>query len=75
MTIAFLAVGPGLAIAGLLALRDPVEQISIAVGASFAIDTLVAISLLYLELYSYELAFGIVAGYAVPRRATTVAGT
>ena len=62
VTIAFLAFAPGIAIAGLLALRDPVEQISIAVGASFAIDTLVAISLLYLELYSYELAFGIVAG-------------
>ena len=61
VTIAFLAFGPGLAIAGLLALRDPVEQISIAIGASFAIETLVAITLFYLEVYSYELAFGIIA--------------
>jgi len=72
VTIAFLAFGPGLAIAGLLALRDPVEQISIAIGASFAIETLVAITLFYLEVYSYELAFGIVAGITIAALAAGV---
>lgn len=62
VTIAFLLVGPGLAVAELVHVRGAVEQVSLAIGASLAIDTLVAVGLMYLGSYSYELAFGIIAG-------------
>jgi hypothetical protein len=61
VTIAFLLVGPGLALAELMHIRGVVEQISIAIGASLAVDTLVAVGLMYLGRYTYELAFGIIA--------------
>lgn len=60
LVLAFLLFGPGLAIAELLGVRGPVAQLALAVGASLAIDTIVATALLYLEQYSYELAFAIV---------------
>ena len=61
VTLAFLLLGPGLALADVLRVDDALQRLSLAIGASLAIDTLVAVGLLYVERYSYELAFGIVA--------------
>lgn len=63
VALAFLGLGPGLAVVGLLQIRDPVQQVALAVAASFAIDTVVAVTLLYLEAYSVGLAFAIVAAF------------
>jgi hypothetical protein len=59
--LAFLGFGPGAAITGLLQMRDPVAQLALAAAASLAIDVLVAVSLLYLAIYTYQLGFAIVA--------------
>lgn len=57
----FLLFGPGLAIAVLLQIRDPFQQLALAPATSLALDTIVAVTLLYIQIYSYELAFAIVA--------------
>ncbi|MEA2221551.1 MAG: hypothetical protein QOJ35_4177 [Solirubrobacteraceae bacterium] len=60
LVLAFLVFGPGLAIAELLHVDDLAEQIALIAGASLAIDTLVSVGLLYLGVYTYQLAFAIV---------------
>jgi hypothetical protein len=65
VVLAFLLVGPGLAIAELLHVDDLAEQLTLTVGASLAIDTLVSVGVLYLGVYTYELAFAIVLAITV----------
>lgn len=57
----FLLFGPGLAIAVLLQIRDPFQQLALAPATSLALDTIVAVTLLHIQIYSYELAFAITA--------------
>lgn len=60
LVLAFLLFGPGLAIAEVLDIRDPVQQIGIAVGVSLAVDTIASVTLLYTGLFSAELAFAVI---------------
>ena len=60
LTIAFLLFGPGLAVTDLLEIEDLAQRISIAIGASLAIDTLVAVVLLYSGLFSAKAVCAIV---------------
>jgi hypothetical protein len=57
----FLFFGPGIAVTGLLRMPDLVQRFALAAAASLAIDVLVAVALLYLAIYTYELGFAIVA--------------
>ena len=59
--LVFLFFGPGLALTGLLQMRDPVQRFALAVAASLAVVVIVAVTLLYLGIYTYELGFAIVA--------------
>jgi hypothetical protein len=63
VALAFLLVGPGLAITELLAIEDPVMRLAIASGASLALDTLVAVALLYAHHFSPELALVLLVGF------------
>ncbi len=62
LTLGFLVFGPGLALAELLEISDAVQRIAVATGASLALETLVAVSLLYAGLFSTEAAVAIVVG-------------
>ena len=59
--LVFLFFGPGIALTGLLQMRDPVQRLALAAAASLAVDVIVAVTLLYLGIYTYELGFAIVA--------------
>ncbi len=65
LTLVFVLFVPGLALTELLAIRDPVQQLALATGASLAIETLVAIALLYAGLFSAVVALAIVFGLTV----------
>jgi uncharacterized membrane protein len=60
LALAFLLFGPGLALGELLDVREPVQRLALATGASIALETLVGVGLLYAGAYSAELAFVIV---------------
>jgi hypothetical protein len=60
LALAFLLFCPGLALAELLDVREPVLQLALATGASLALETLVGVALLYAGVYSAELAFAVV---------------
>lgn len=60
LVLGFLLFVPGLAIAELLGIREPLRQLAIAAGASLAVETLVGIGLLYAGLFSARSAFAIV---------------
>jgi len=62
LTIAFLLFGPGLALAELLEIEDPVQRLALATAASLAVETLVAVVLLYAERFSALGVCGIVVG-------------
>ena len=62
LTFGFLLFGPGLARAELLEIDDPVQRLALATGASLAIETLVAVTLLYWGLFRPVAALAIVAG-------------
>lgn len=62
LTLAVFLFVPGLALAELLEIRDPVQRLAIATGASLAIETLVAVALLYAGLFSAEAASAVVVG-------------
>ncbi len=65
LVLGFLLLGPGLALAGLLELRDPVAELTIAVALSIAIDGLVAGVGLYAHAWSPERTLVIVAAVAI----------
>ena len=69
----FMLFGPGLACCELLRVRDPVQQLAIAVGISFGVDTVVATTLLYAGVLSGELAFAIILGITAAALAASVA--
>lgn len=60
LALGFLLFCPGLALGELLAVREPVQRLALATGASLAVETLVGVALLYAGAYSAALAFAIV---------------
>jgi len=62
VTLAFFLFVPGLALAELLMIRDPVHRLAIATSASLAIETLVAVALIYAGVFSAEAASAVVVG-------------
>jgi hypothetical protein len=54
VVLVFLAVGPGLALVGLLGLDDPLEELLLVVGASLVLDLLVAEALVLAAAWSAE---------------------
>ncbi|MFN8173587.1 MAG: hypothetical protein U0T02_00810 [Solirubrobacteraceae bacterium] len=65
VVLAFLLLGPGLAVVGLLGLRDPVAEWTIALALSVVIDGLVAGIGLYAHAWSPERTLVIVAALTV----------
>jgi uncharacterized membrane protein len=72
LVLAFLLFGPGLALGELLELRDPVQRLAVATGASLALETIVGVALLYAGAYSPELVFAIVLGISAAVLAAAV---
>ena len=62
LTLGFLLFVPGLAITELLAITDVAQRVTLAIGASLALETLVAVSLRYSWLFSAEAAVDILVG-------------
>jgi uncharacterized membrane protein len=60
-SVGFLLFGPGLALAELLEIGDLAQRLTIATGASLALDTLLALGLVYAGAFSVGLAIGILA--------------
>jgi hypothetical protein len=54
VVLVFLAIGPGLALVGLLGLDDPLEELLLVVGASLVLDLLVAEALVLTGAWSVE---------------------
>lgn len=55
----FLAICPGMAVVRLLRLRDPWMEVALGTGASFALDVVVATTLLYFDRWSAGTALAI----------------
>jgi len=54
VVLVFLAIGPGLALVGLLGLDDPLEELMLVIGASLVLDLLVAEALVLAGAWSAE---------------------
>jgi hypothetical protein len=54
VVLLFLAVGPGLALVGILGLDDPLEELMLVIGASLVLDLLVAEALVLAGAWSAE---------------------
>lgn len=65
VVLAFLMLGPGLAVVGLLRLGDPVAELAIGVALSVVIDGLVASASMYAGVWSPEGFLIAVAGIAI----------
>jgi hypothetical protein len=75
LVLGFLLFGPGLALGELLELRDAVQRLAVATGASLALETIVALGLIYAGAYSPELGFAIVFGISAGALAAAVVRT
>jgi uncharacterized membrane protein len=73
LVLGFLLLVPGLALTELLGIDDPVQQLALAASASLAVETLVAVALLYAGQFSADLAFAIVAILTCAALAATTA--
>lgn len=62
LTVAFALFVPGLALAELLEIDDAMQRLAIAIGASIALETLVAIALLYTGLFSANAVSAVIFG-------------
>jgi uncharacterized membrane protein len=69
--LGFMLFVPGLAIAEMLGISDPLHRLAIATSASLAVETLVGLALLYAGLFTVERAFVII--YALSLLAVCVA--
>ena len=63
--LAFLALGPGLALVGLLGLPDPWQEVALVVGVSLALDVVVVGTLAYAGQRSSSPAFAILVAIAL----------
>jgi hypothetical protein len=73
LAVGFLLVGPGLAIAELLEIHDVALRVAIATGASLALETIVAVPLIYAGAYSATGAFAVVLAITAGASAAAVA--
>jgi uncharacterized membrane protein len=64
-SLLFLLFGPGLALAELLEIRDLARRFAIATPASLALETLLAVTLVYAGAFSIRLAITILAAFTV----------
>ncbi len=60
LVLAFLLFAPGLALAELLEMGDPIQRLALATAASLSMETIVAVVVLYAGLFSERLVFTIV---------------
>jgi uncharacterized membrane protein len=65
LVLGFLLFGPGLAVAELLEIREPMRQLAIAAGASLAVETLIGLALLYAGVFSAGLVFAIIVAVTI----------
>ena len=71
----FLLLGPGLAITGLLGLRDPLTELQLAVAASLTVDLLVAETLVLLDAWSVDAAMAALVSLAAAGACVRLART
>ncbi len=62
LLLSFMLFVPGLVVAELLEIPDPVQKLAIAAAASLAVETLIGTALVYARVFSAGLAFAIVVG-------------
>jgi len=65
VVLVFLAIGPGLALVGLLGLDDPLEEVMLVIGASLVLDLLVAEALVLTSAWSAEACMQLLMAVAV----------
>jgi len=65
VVLAFLAIGPGLALVGLLGLDDPLEELMMIVGASLVLDLLVAEALVLGSVWSADVCMQLLMAIAI----------
>jgi hypothetical protein len=65
VVLVFLAIGPGLALVGLLGLDDPLEECLLVVGASLVLDLLVAEALVLGSVWSAEACIQLLVAVAI----------
>jgi hypothetical protein len=65
VVLVFLALGPGMAFVPLLGLRDPVAELTLALGASLALDLVVAATMLYAGAWSPPASLAVLAALAL----------
>jgi uncharacterized membrane protein len=63
--LAFMLVGPGLALSDLIQTRDPWHRLLLAISGSLAVETLIAVALVYAGRFTPERAFAILAIFTV----------
>lgn len=74
LVLAFLVIGPGLAWARSLRLRDPIVLSTVAVALSLSLDALVACAMLYGGVWSPGAGFAVLAGLTLAGTAVTALG-
>lgn len=62
LALALVLLVPGLALGELLEVRDPVQRLALATGASLAIATLVATAMFYAGVYSVQAVSAVLVG-------------
>jgi hypothetical protein len=65
VALVFLALGPGMAFVPLLGLRDPVAELTVGVGVSFALDLAVAAPMRYAGAWSPGAILAVLCGLAL----------
>ncbi|MEA2253600.1 MAG: hypothetical protein QOI62_2946 [Solirubrobacteraceae bacterium] len=65
LVLTFLLLGPGMAFVPLLALRDPIAELTLALVLSLALDALVAVTMLYVGAWSPVAILLVLAGLAL----------
>jgi hypothetical protein len=72
LALGFLLFVPGLALAELLVIREPVQRLAIATGASLGVETVLAATLIYARAFSLGLTLSLLAGLTVGALAVAV---
>jgi uncharacterized membrane protein len=72
IALAFLLFAPGWALADLIAIRDPLQQLALATGASLALETVVSLVFLYAGAFSIDNVLAVVASLTILMVAVTL---
>jgi GT2 family glycosyltransferase len=62
LALAFLLFAPGVALTEMLAIRDPIQRLALIAGTSLAVDSVVALALVYAGAFSVNLSMILLAG-------------